>query len=73
MESIGLIKIRDHCLFTWREREFGRGPRRIEITSAHCEACIRELRGLERGGTPIEYVDLRTGLEDLGKDPVPSK
>jgi hypothetical protein len=73
MESIGLIWIRDHLLFTWREREFGRGPRRIEITPAHCEACIRELRGLEQGGAPIEYVDLRAGLEDLGKAPVPSK
>jgi hypothetical protein len=59
LESTGLIRIRGHCLFTWRERELGVGPRTIEITSEHCEDCIAEIRGIKPGSQPVRFVDLR--------------
>jgi hypothetical protein len=41
-EVIGLLRVRNHCLFTWRER----GNRRVvEVSEAHCEVCIEEVRG----------------------------
>jgi hypothetical protein len=60
VDSIGLIRIRDHCLFTWRERDFGRGARVIEFTPEHCEECIAELRKLsDEAQQPVTFLDLR--------------
>jgi hypothetical protein len=59
LESTGLIRVRGHCLFTWREKSFGDGPRTIEITSEHCDECIAEVRRLAAGHQPVRFVDLR--------------
>jgi hypothetical protein len=39
----GLIRVRNHCLFTWQEPEGG-GPRSVEIWPSHCAECIAEIR-----------------------------
>src|SRR5436190_2228167 len=44
VESMGLIRLRNCCLFTWREQEYGRGPRVVEVKRHHCVVCVRELR-----------------------------
>jgi hypothetical protein len=44
-ETTGLIKINDHCLFTWCETIATR-QRRIELRPEHCAACIDELKKL---------------------------
>jgi CheY-like chemotaxis protein len=46
-ESVGLIRVRGCCLFTWRQREFGHGPRIVKVDTHHCPACIDALRSLE--------------------------
>ncbi len=53
VEIIGLLKIRDHCLFTWREPERER-RRIVEIRSEHCEQCIAELYKMAVGWTLID-------------------
>lgn len=45
-ESMGLIRVRGCCLFTWREREYGKGPRIVEVGSQHCKPCIAALKVL---------------------------
>jgi hypothetical protein len=40
---IGLLRLRDHCTFTWRGTE-GRDERTIEIHSDHCLQCLAEAR-----------------------------
>jgi hypothetical protein len=46
---VGLIRVRDHCLFTWRgiapEVYTGEGwpPRAVEVRDDHCQACIDEM------------------------------
>jgi hypothetical protein len=39
---IGLIRLREHCAFTWQEPEAG-GTRIARIRSTHCADCISEL------------------------------
>jgi hypothetical protein len=54
---VGVIKIRQHCLFTWREPANRPGSRRIEIGPEHCEECVAELeRIIQR---PVYLVDTR--------------
>jgi hypothetical protein len=55
---VGLIRLRDHCTFSWEEPAPG-GPRRAEVRATHCPACVAELR--TKG-----YVIVREGL--LGDD-----
>jgi hypothetical protein len=43
---VGLLRLRGHCTFSWREPEGG-GRRAVEVQTTHCEACVAELR--ERG------------------------
>ncbi len=67
--SIGLIRVRDHCLFTWREQEFNRRTRTIELTPEHCEECIQEIRNLSSEALqPVEVVDLRALAAKLESD-----
>jgi hypothetical protein len=40
---VGLIRVREHCNFTWRELEEG-GPRHAEVLPTHCKECIEVLR-----------------------------
>jgi CheY-like chemotaxis protein len=46
-ESVGLIRVRGCCLFTWRERVYGKGPRVVEVSADHCQACVEELWALK--------------------------
>jgi hypothetical protein len=39
---IGLIRLRDHCAFTWEE-PVGSGRRLARVRSTHCAECIAEL------------------------------
>jgi hypothetical protein len=50
---VGLLRLREHCTFTWREPQAG-GRRSAEVRSTHCEACVAELRRL---GYDIVSVD----------------
>lgn len=43
---VGLMRVREHCTFTWRKPETG-GVRAVEVLADHCLQCIAELR---RGG-----------------------
>jgi hypothetical protein len=40
----GILKVRDHCLFTWRETE--QGERIARVKMHHCAECIVALRNL---------------------------
>ena len=42
---VGLIRLREHCAFSWEEPERG-GNRVARIRSTHCADCITELRKL---------------------------
>lgn len=43
---VGLVRLRDHCTFTWAESE--RGGRRVAtVYGTHCAQCVAELQ--ERG------------------------
>lgn len=42
---VGLIRVRDHCTFSWRENEAG-GGRSAAIQATHCPECVAELRKL---------------------------
>jgi len=45
-EPIGLIRVDEHCLFTWVER----GSRRVvQVESHHCEHCVAEVQRLGFG------------------------
>jgi two-component system, OmpR family, response regulator CpxR len=45
-EPIGLIRVNEHCLFTWKER----GSRRVvEVREVHCVRCVTEVRRLGFG------------------------
>jgi hypothetical protein len=39
---LGLIRLRDHCAFTWEE-PVGGGQRLARVRNTHCENCIAEL------------------------------
>jgi hypothetical protein len=59
-EIVGLIRINDHCLFTWRgpapeHRRKGVPDRAVEVTDDHCQLCIEE--AVTRLGFAV--VDLR--------------
>jgi hypothetical protein len=38
---VGLIRVRDHCTFTWRGPE---DERTVEIEAHHCADCIADVR-----------------------------
>jgi len=40
---VGLVRIREHCTFTWRRQE-GLGERTVHILPHHCDLCLREAR-----------------------------
>ena len=40
----GLIKIRDHCLFTWEASADLPDRKRIVVMPEHCTPCIAELK-----------------------------
>jgi hypothetical protein len=42
---VGLIRLREHCAFSWEEPERG-GLRIATVRSSHCPECIAELRKL---------------------------
>jgi hypothetical protein len=42
---VGLIRLREHCIFTWRETERG-GRRSVEVRATHCAECVGELQAL---------------------------
>lgn len=43
---VGLIRIREHCTFSWQEPEGG-GRRTVVVRSNHhCAGCVAELREL---------------------------
>jgi hypothetical protein len=42
---VGLIRLRDHCAFTWEEPERG-GRRTARVMPTHCAACVQELVNL---------------------------
>jgi len=39
---VGLVRVREHCLFTWRAttRE---AEKRVTVEPEHCDACIADL------------------------------
>ena len=39
----GLVRVREHCVFTWREPEGG-GERSVDIFPTHCTECIKEIQ-----------------------------
>ena len=43
---MGLVRVRGCCLFTWRVRDYGKGPRVVEVWPHHCQLCVQELRTL---------------------------
>src|SRR6185436_1713500 len=45
-QSMGLVRVRGCCLFTWRVRDYGKGPRVVEVWPHHCTLCVKELRTL---------------------------
>ena len=42
---VGLIRVREHCTFTWEEPQAG-GQRSAEVRTTHCAECAAVLRGL---------------------------
>jgi hypothetical protein len=61
VEIVGLIRVDDHCLFTWRgpateTRRRGVLDRSVEINDDHCKLCIEEVVMRLGFGT----IDLRT-------------
>jgi hypothetical protein len=45
---VGLIRLRDHCTFTWRKQQDG-GPRTVDVRANHCRECVAELVKLGYG------------------------
>ena len=41
----GLVRLRDHCTFTWEQRE-GEPLRTAIVRENHCEACVTAVREL---------------------------
>jgi hypothetical protein len=50
---LGVVRVRDHCTFTWQECEGG-GRRSAEVRATHCAECVAELREL---GYRLVYED----------------
>jgi len=42
---VGLIRLREHCTFTWHELE-GSGRRSADVRATHCAECVAELQDL---------------------------
>jgi hypothetical protein len=42
---VGLIRLREHCAFSWQEPERG-GQRVARVTSTHCAECTAEIKAL---------------------------
>lgn len=42
---VGLIRLREHCTFTWQEPVGGK-RRSAEVRATHCAECVAELREL---------------------------
>jgi hypothetical protein len=42
---VGLVRLRDHCTFTWRGSEAER-TRTVEVRDDHCLQCLTEARRL---------------------------
>ncbi len=40
---VGLLRVREHCTFTWRGPVEG-GQRTVEVFPEHCAECIAEVR-----------------------------
>ena len=49
---VGLLRVRNHCTFTWRGAVTG-AQRRVEVLPDHCAECIAEVR---RRGLEVIYV-----------------
>jgi CheY-like chemotaxis protein len=64
LEIMGLLRVRSCCLFTWREREYGQGPRYVEVGPGHCSECIEALRSLD---PPVTMVPRSEGQEPAGR------
>jgi hypothetical protein len=57
---VGLIRINNHCLFTWRAMDThgtagGDAPRFVEATAEHCRACVDEV--VRRGFSVVDLAD----------------
>jgi hypothetical protein len=39
---VGLIRIRDHCIFSWREGDPG-NRRHVQVEPTHCRECLTEI------------------------------
>jgi hypothetical protein len=39
----GLVRVREHCVFSWQEPERG-GERSAVVLTTHCAACVAELQ-----------------------------
>jgi hypothetical protein len=40
---VGLVRPREHCIFTWRQQE-GSDERTVVILADHCLQCVSDLR-----------------------------
>jgi hypothetical protein len=44
-QRVGLIRIRDHCTFSWHANDSG-GRRQVHVEPTHCRECVTELEKL---------------------------
>ena len=42
-ELVGLVKVREHCVFTWRALST-LGAKRVRVEREHCDACIASVQ-----------------------------
>jgi hypothetical protein len=54
---VGLVRVRDHCVFTWRAPAID-AAKKVEIEPGHCGDCIAELRNLGYVVKPDRKQDL---------------
>jgi hypothetical protein len=43
-DLVGLIRVREHCLFRWRRP--ADGVHIAEVDASHCKRCVDELRAM---------------------------
>lgn len=48
---VGLLRVSDHCIFTWRRRE-GSDRRAVVVQDHHCTSCVAEA---VRRGFDVEH------------------
>jgi hypothetical protein len=71
-ELVGLIRVNDHCLFTWRglapEDFDGEGPppRTVEVREDHCQPCVDEVTG-GLGFNALDTRDQAAGVAELSR------